>query len=186
MCSYGTSSTVRLSLPPGAPRTTLSPAIDLMSLDRLARYAEPPRHLTLASTFHQHRSPHTPVDLHPEHPSGVPRSRCFRNSPWKPPQAVDYFYTATAHRSHSVLWPIFTPAVILSVRTFHRGGVPAGLMAGDQSTFKGNSPIGRDGARWCLNRVSFRIEQKRQAKGCVQHGCETACFERRYTVTGRD
>ena len=41
-------------------------------LDRLARDPELPRYLTLAPSLHQHRTPHTTIDLHSEHPSGVP------------------------------------------------------------------------------------------------------------------
>jgi hypothetical protein len=41
-------------------------------LDRLARNPELPRYLTLAPSLHQHRTPHTPIKLHSEHPSGVP------------------------------------------------------------------------------------------------------------------
>jgi hypothetical protein len=104
------------------------------------------------------RSPHAPVDLRPEHPYGVPRSHGFRNSPWKPTQAVDYFYTATAQRSRSVLSPYFYPALVL--QTYRRGGVRQGMVGWDQSTFKGTSPIGKDGARWYRNRVLFLIEQK--------------------------
>jgi hypothetical protein len=46
-----------------------------------------------------------------------------------------------------------------------------GVVGWDQSTFKGTSPIGRDGARWYRNRVLFLIEQKTHAEGCGQYGC---------------
>ena len=88
--------------------------------------------------------------------SPAPRSHGFRNSPWKPTQAVDYFYTATAQRTRSVLSPYFYPALVL--QTYHRGGVRQSMVGWDQSTFKGTSPIGRDGARWYRNRVLFLIE----------------------------
>jgi len=41
-------------------------------LDRLARDPELPRYLSLAPSLHQHQTPHTPIELHSEHPSGVP------------------------------------------------------------------------------------------------------------------
>jgi len=40
--------------------------------DRLGRDPKLPRYLTLAASIHQHRTPHTPIKLHSEHPSGVP------------------------------------------------------------------------------------------------------------------
>src|SRR5450755_2460997 len=38
----------------------------------LPRYAELPRYTPLTPAFNQYRSSYSPIDLHPEHPSGVP------------------------------------------------------------------------------------------------------------------
>ncbi len=75
----------------------------------VARDAELPRDRPLTPPLHQDRTSHTPVYLHPVHPSGVPWTRLPQQPhPQNQSPAVAYFFTATASRSRGLLWPIFT------------------------------------------------------------------------------